>query len=67
MKKLEFENKILEEIEKLRKEIGKISMVVESRVIGFEKPTREEIKAIRNFEKKRKEGKLKLVSLSKLK
>ncbi|MBI2084858.1 MAG: hypothetical protein HYT70_04605 [Candidatus Aenigmarchaeota archaeon] len=58
---------LMDELKEIRNELRKVSMLVESRVVGVEAPTREDIVAIRGFENKRREGKLKLVPLSKLK
>jgi hypothetical protein len=41
-------------------------MIVESRLLGQEIPTREEIESIKKFEKKRKEEKIKLIPLSEI-
>ena len=60
-------NTLLNELAAIRTELEKISLLIESRLIGIEKPTIEEIRAIKEFERKRKEGKLKLIPLSKLK
>jgi hypothetical protein len=39
---------------------------LESRLIGLEKPTNEEIKVIEEFEERKKKGKLKLIPLNEL-
>jgi hypothetical protein len=41
-------------------------MIVESRLLGQEIPTREEVEYIKRFEKKRKEGKIKLIQLKEI-
>jgi 5-formyltetrahydrofolate cyclo-ligase len=58
---------LLEEIREIRNELKKVSAIIEARLIGFEIPTKEEIKAIREFEARRKRGKIKLIPLSKIK
>ena len=60
------ETDLMKEIRSLRGEIKRVSMIVESRLIGWESPTMSEIKAIKEFERRKKEGGLKLVPLSKL-
>jgi 5-formyltetrahydrofolate cyclo-ligase len=58
---------LLEEIREIRNELRKVSAIIEARLIGVEIPTKEEIKAIREFEARRKRGKIKLIPLSKIK
>jgi len=41
-------------------------MIVESRLLGQEIPTRKEIEYIKRLEKKRKEGKIKLIPLKEI-
>jgi hypothetical protein len=57
---------LLNEIKEIKSEIRKVSMIVESRLLGHEIPTREEIKSIKRSEKKRKEGKIKLIPLKEI-
>jgi hypothetical protein len=57
---------LLNELKEIKSEIRKVSMIVESRLLGQEVPTREEVEAIKRFEKKRKEGKVKLIPLSEI-
>ena len=54
---------LLNELKEIKSEIRKALMIVESRLLGQEAPTKEEIKSIKRFEKKRKEGKIKLIPL----
>jgi rRNA maturation endonuclease Nob1 len=58
---------LLEEIREIRNELKKVSVIIETRLIGVEIPTKEEIKAIREFEARRKRGKIELIPLSKIK
>lgn len=58
---------LMNELKAIRNELRRVSMLVESRVVGIENPTREDISDIRKFERERKIGKLKLIPLSKLK
>lgn len=58
---------LMNELKEIRNELRKVSMLVENRVVGVENPTTEEINAIKEFERERKEGKLKLIPLNKLK
>jgi hypothetical protein len=44
----------LNELKEIKSEIRKVSMIVESRLLGQEVPSRKEIEAIKMFEKKRK-------------
>jgi hypothetical protein len=57
---------LLNELEAIKSEIKKVSMIIESRLVGLERPTLEEVKAIKEFEKRKKKGKLKLIPLSKI-
>jgi hypothetical protein len=57
---------LLNELEAIKSEIKKVSMMIESRLVGLERPTLEEVKAIKEFEKRKKKGKLKLIPLSKI-
>jgi hypothetical protein len=56
----------LNELAAIRSEIKKVSMMIESRLVGLERPTVEEVKIIKEFEKQKKKGKLKLIPLSKI-
>jgi hypothetical protein len=58
---------LLEEIMEIRNELKKVSVIIETRLIGVDIPTKEEIKAIREFEARRKRGKIELIPLSKIK
>ena len=58
---------LMNELKSIRNELRKVSMLVESRVVGIETPNREDTIAIKEFERKRMAGKLKLIPLSKLK
>jgi hypothetical protein len=57
---------LLNELEAIKSEIKKVSMMIESRLVGLERPTLEEVKAIKEFEERKKKGKLKLIPLSKI-
>ncbi len=57
---------IMKEIRMLRGKIDKLEHIVEKRLVGEVKPDAYERKAIMEFEKKRKAGKLEFVSLSEL-
>lgn len=59
------EAQIMREMRNLRYEVKRISIIVESRLVGFENPSAEDIKIIKEFERKKKEGKLKLIPISK--
>jgi hypothetical protein len=50
---------LLNELSAIKSEIKKVSMIIESRLVGLERPTLEEVKAIKEFEKQKKKGKLK--------
>jgi rRNA maturation endonuclease Nob1 len=58
---------LLEEIKEIRNELRKVSAIIETRLIGIEVPNKEEIKAVREFEARRKSGKIKLIPLNKIK
>jgi len=64
MKREQLKPELLTEIKALRSEIRKISAIIEDRLIGFEEPSKEDIKAAKEFERKRK--RLKLIPLSKI-
>ena len=55
---------IAEEILKLRKDIRKMNILLESRLIGITTPTKSEIESIKKFERKRKKRKLELIPLN---
>jgi hypothetical protein len=57
---------LLHELKEIKSEIRKVSMIIESRLLGQEVPTREEVEYIKRFEKKRKEGKIKLIPLKEI-
>lgn len=57
---------IMKEIRVLRGKIDKLENIVEKRLVGEGKPDKYERKAIADFEKKRKAGKLEFVSLEEL-
>ena len=59
-------NDIMKEIRVLRGKVDKLENIVEKRLVGEVKPDKYERKAITEFEKKRKAGKLEFVSLSDL-
>jgi hypothetical protein len=54
---------IVKEIRALGGKIDKLEKIVEGRLVGEVKPDKYERKAIAEFEKKRKAGKLEFVSL----
>jgi hypothetical protein len=56
----------MKEIRVLRGKIDKLENIVEKRLVGEGKPDKYERKAIADFEKKRKAGKLEFVSLEEL-
>ena len=58
---------LLNELKAIKNELRKVSMIVESRVVGMVPPTKEEIRAIKEFEKEIKEGKIKTIPLNKMK
>lgn len=58
---------LMDELKAIKSELRKVSMLVESRVVGMEVPSRGDVTAIKEFERDRKEGKLKLIPLNKLK
>ncbi len=57
---------IMKEIRVIRGKIDKLENIVEKRLIGEGKPDKYEKKAVAEFEKKRKSGKLKFVPLAEL-
>ncbi len=57
---------IMKEIITIRGKIDKLENIVEKRLIGEVKPDEYERKAIAEFEKKRRSGKLKFVTLPEL-
>ena len=57
---------IMKELRALRNKVDKLEDIVEKRLIGEEGPDKYEKKAIAEFEKKRKVGKLEFVPLSKI-
>ncbi len=59
------EAQLMREMRSIRYEVKRISFIVESRLVGFENPTADDINVIREFERKKKEGKLKLIPISK--
>ena len=59
-------NDIMKEIRVLKGKIDKLENIVEKRLVGEVKPDKYERKAIAEFEKKRRTGKLEFVSLSEL-
>lgn len=58
---------LLNELKEVKLELKRLSTIIEDRLIGLEEPTKEDIRAIKEFEKKKKEGKLNLIPLTKLK
>ncbi len=58
---------LMSELKAIKDELRRVSMLVENRVIGTEMPSREDVNAIREFEREKKIGKLKLIPLGKLK
>ncbi len=57
---------VMKEIKALRNKVDKLENIVERRLIGEVKPDKYERKAIAEFERKRKAGKLNFVSLAEL-
>jgi len=57
---------VMKEIRALRGKINKLENIVEKRLVGEVKPDKYERKAIAEFEKKRRSGKLNFVSLAEL-
>ncbi len=57
---------VMKEIRALRSKVDKLENIVEKRLVGEVKPDKYERRAIVEFEKKRKSGKLEFVSLSEL-
>lgn len=64
MRNEELKPTLLNELKAVRLELRRISIIIENRLIGLEEPTKEDIKAIREFERRRK--RLKLIPLSKI-
>jgi hypothetical protein len=57
---------IMKEIKALRGKIDKLENIVEKRLVGEANPDEYERKAVTEFEKRRKSGKLEFVTLSEL-
>ncbi|HEX6068158.1 MAG TPA: hypothetical protein VFZ05_05080 [Nitrososphaera sp.] len=57
---------IMKELRALRNKVDKLEDIVEKRLVGAEAPDKYEKKAIAEFEKKRKSGKLEFVPLSRI-
>jgi hypothetical protein len=57
---------IMDEIRILRSKVDKLENIVEKRLIGEVKPDKYERKAVAEFERKRKAGKLQFVPPSKI-
>lgn len=57
---------VMKEIRALRAKVNKLENIVEKRLVGEVRPDKYERRAIAEFEKKRKSGKLKFVSLAEL-
>lgn len=57
---------IMKEIKALRGKIDKLENIVEKRLVGEVNPDEYERKAVTEFEKRRKAGKLEFVTLSEL-
>jgi hypothetical protein len=51
---------------KLNQKVDGLNELVEERLIGYEEPTKEDVKAIKEYEAAKKNGKLTLVPLSDL-
>jgi hypothetical protein len=51
-------------LQKLNKKVDGLNDLVEERLIGYEEPTKEDVKAIKEYESAKKTGKLTLVPLS---
>lgn len=51
---------------KLNEKVEGLNVLIEERLIGCEKPTEEDAKAIKEYEAAKKNGKLKLVPLKEL-
>ena len=58
-------NDIMNEIRILRRKVDKLENIVEKRLVGEVKPDKYERKAVTEFERKRKAGKLQFTLLSK--
>ena len=57
---------IMDEIKVLRSKVDKLENIVEKRLVGETKPDKYERKAVAEFERKRKAGKLQFIPLSKI-
>ena len=57
---------VMKEIRALRSKVDKLENIMEKRLIGEVKPDKYERKAIAEFEKKKKSGKLEFAPLSEL-
>ena len=53
-------------LQKLNRKVDGLNDLVEERLIGYEEPTKEDVKAIKEYESAKKTGKLTLVPLSEL-
>jgi hypothetical protein len=53
-------------LQKQNKKVDGLNDLVEERLIGYEEPTQEDVKAIKEYESAKKTGKLTLVPLSEL-
>ncbi len=51
---------------KLNKKVDGLNDLMEERLIGYEEPTKDDVKAIKEYEASKKSGKLTLVPLSDL-
>ena len=51
---------------KLIQKVDRLNELVEERLIGYEEPTKEDVKAIREYEAAKRKGKLVLVPLADL-
>ena len=51
---------------KLNRKVDGLNDLVEERLVGYEEPTKEDVKAIKEYEAAKKTGKLTLVPLSEL-
>jgi hypothetical protein len=54
---------VLREISLIRDKVERIEELIEERVIGSEKPMKDEVKAIKNYEDAKKNGRLELEPL----
>jgi hypothetical protein len=53
-------------LQKLNRKVDGLNDLVEERLIGYEEPTKEDVEAIKDYESRKKAGKLTLVPLSEL-